>query len=308
MIIFSYVLVPNLKKELENIEKIKTEVILEQIPPAEEISLKFESKIENIISNLKLSGHALSKKDVEPILAVSKERRKNDTLSKVLQYKEALDYIKRNWQLSEENITDDAIYELIKIQNPELRIRKNQISEVLEFISVSPEHPVIKSALAYILIYPYLPEDDAFSIAGSISGLFLYKYGYDFREMINFEEYFSQDIEHLKNIISGDIEKENISAFLLYFVQSISIQAEKVLEKIKNRKGESRKYKLNDLTDRQRRILSLFEIPGVKITNRIVQKKFNVSQVTASRDLARLFALGTIFLNGKGRSVYYTKL
>lgn len=301
-------LVPNLKKELENIEKIKNEVILQQIPPAEEIFIKFDSKIENIISNLKLSGYRLNKKEVESIIATSKEGRRSDVLSKALHYKEALDYIKRNWQLSEENITDNHILELIKIQKPELRIKRGQISEVLEFISVSPEHPVIKSALAYILIYSYLPVEDAFQVAGSIARLFLYKYGYDFKEMINFEEYLGQDMDNLKNIISNDIERENISAFLLYFVQSISIQAEKVLEKIKNRKSEDKKYKLNDLTDRQKRILTLFDTPGSKITNRIVQKRFNVSQVTASRDLAKLSYLGTIFPNGKGRSVYYTKL
>jgi len=35
---------------------------------------------------------------------------------------------------------------------------------------------------------------------------------------------------------------------------------------------------------------------------------FKVSQITASRDLSKLGALGLLFIHGKGRSVYYTKI
>ncbi len=44
------------------------------------------------------------------------------------------------------------------------------------------------------------------------------------------------------------------------------------------------------------------------ITNKKVQKLFKVSQITASRDLAKLASVGLLFTHGKGRSVYYTKV
>lgn len=63
-----------------------------------------------------------------------------------------------------------------------------------------------------------------------------------------------------------------------------------------------------NLPNRHKRILSLFENPKATVTNRDIQRLFHVSQVTASRDLAHLAALGLLYSHGKGRSVYYTKL
>ncbi|MCX6732604.1 MAG: hypothetical protein NTV98_03635 [Candidatus Roizmanbacteria bacterium] len=54
--------------------------------------------------------------------------------------------------------------------------------------------------------------------------------------------------------------------------------------------------------------MNLFSTPGAKVSNRMVQKKFKVSQITASRDLAKLADSGLIFAIGKGRSTYYTKV
>jgi len=62
------------------------------------------------------------------------------------------------------------------------------------------------------------------------------------------------------------------------------------------------------LNGRQQSILSVLENPGEKITNKDVQKKFGVSQITASRDLSHLTTLGLLLAHGKGRSVYYTKV
>lgn len=63
-----------------------------------------------------------------------------------------------------------------------------------------------------------------------------------------------------------------------------------------------------NLTNRHKRILSLYENPKTTLTNRDVQRLFHVSQVTASRDLSHLSGLGLLYAHGKGRSVYYTKV
>ncbi len=63
-----------------------------------------------------------------------------------------------------------------------------------------------------------------------------------------------------------------------------------------------------ELNDRQTSILNMLDLPQGSITNRKIQKAYKVSQITASRDLAKLTTLGFLFSHGKGRSVYYTKV
>jgi len=100
----------------------------------------------------------------------------------------------------------------------------------------------------------------------------------------------------------------NLTIFLEYYANGIS---ERLAEVEKDVAGirlhlniPARDFEIND---RQREMLVLFEQPDMSLTNRKVQKLFKVSQITASRDLARMAALGLIFAHGKGRSVYYTK-
>ena len=63
-----------------------------------------------------------------------------------------------------------------------------------------------------------------------------------------------------------------------------------------------------DLTERQKEIVRLSAHPEATLTNASLQKRFSVSQITASRDLARLTGLGLLFAHGRGRSIYYTKV
>lgn len=308
MFTFSYVLLPTLKKELEEISNIRNKILIELISPRHEMALKFEAKAQIISSSLELDNKFISKKEILSIIERGKGKLKNGTVKDILQTKKALDYIKREWQLTDEDITPKAIYELISMQEVKTRTKRSEIVKIINFILVSPEHPIVQSALAFILIYDYLPDKEALRIATNVSRLFLYKYGYDLREMLNLEEYFIKDMTNFKKTLDNGIRDKNISSFLLYFVQAIAIQGEKVLKNIKNREIEAKSYNLYDLTDRQKKIITLFEIPGAKITNRNIQKQFKISQVTASRDLAKLFSIGMIFPNGKGRSVYYTKV
>ncbi|OGK57462.1 hypothetical protein A3H83_03340 [Candidatus Roizmanbacteria bacterium RIFCSPLOWO2_02_FULL_39_8] len=65
--------------------------------------------------------------------------------------------------------------------------------------------------------------------------------------------------------------------------------------------------RLLSLNSRQREIIQMLEDPKSRITNKQVQKKFSVSQITASRDLAKLTIVGVLFSHGKGRSTWYSK-
>ena len=51
-----------------------------------------------------------------------------------------------------------------------------------------------------------------------------------------------------------------------------------------------------DLNERQKVILGILDQPGVSITNKTVQKRFKISQITASRDLSKLAILGLLLV------------
>ena len=125
--------------------------------------------------------------------------------------------------------------------------------------------------------------------------------------MINLEEFFLSDLINLEKKLKNAGEGDNLSEFIEFYIQALSIQAERSLVFIQKRSNGQETDVLTKLSERQIKIFSLFDIPDVKITNRIVQREFGVSQITASRDLAKLFTLGLIYQKGRGRSVYYVK-
>jgi predicted HTH transcriptional regulator len=127
--------------------------------------------------------------------------------------------------------------------------------------------------------------------------------------MVNLQEFFFSDLLNLKQKLKRAREDKNLTDFIEYYIQAFSIQSEKGSRILKSKKpAHPTPNVFTKLSDRQIRILGLFTVPEVKISNKIVQKEFGVSQITASRDLSSLAALGLIFQKGKGRSVYYVKL
>ena len=136
--------------------------------------------------------------------------------------------------------------------------------------------------------------------------LFLYKYGYDFRRIVAYEEYFLKDRDSFQETISLAIKKQNLTQWLEYFTSGLIKQLENTINEIKLKKiDRSTTFHLNE---RQKQILFLFEEPNKKITNKIVMKEFKISPVTAARDLSKLANLNLILMVGKGRSTYYLKV
>jgi Fic family protein len=122
------------------------------------------------------------------------------------------------------------------------------------------------------------------------------------------DEYLRRDVVALKGAITSVQQSNNLTVWLEYFALGIIVQLNKALEDIhKNRFATTLPASYWKLNERQREILLMLEQPGTRITNKSVQKMFGVSQITASRDLAKLASLGLLFVHGKGRSVFYIK-
>ena len=123
------------------------------------------------------------------------------------------------------------------------------------------------------------------------------------------EEFIENDFRNFQDIVSDAHTSKNITKLFGYFINAVAIESDKILRKIRKREfitilPES----YYDLTQRQREILSVLEQPGAQISNKTVQKRFLVSQITSFRDLSKLSSLGILFVHGKGRSVYYTRV
>jgi Fic family protein len=142
-----------------------------------------------------------------------------------------------------------------------------------------------------------------------LSYLFLYRAGLDFRGMLNLEEYYKRDIITYKRMLDQAKIQGNMTTFIEYFALGVKTSLEVVLENIKNEKFQDNlPAKFWKLNSRQRSLMQTLENPEEKISNKDIQKRFGVSQITASRDLTHLSNLGLLLAHGKGRSVYYTKV
>ena len=309
MMNFSYTVTPTLKQEIENTEITRRKILLELLSPSQKLQLRYNTEIERIMASLRLCGVHLKKSQVlEYMSGANKE--KDDARKHIAEYKNSYDYIKFNWLLEDKNVEVRDIQKLFSAFKNTPDFNEHELKTVLDFIQINPEHPIIQSALAVMLFSELVPASNCQTAQiVMVALLFLYKFGFDFRGFLNLEEFIADDITRFKELLKKGKQEKNISEFLEYFTQIVSLSSEKAYQTISKRNIEHlQPDSYFKLSDRQKEILTILERPGAKITNKKVQKLFNVSQITASRDLSGLATLGLVFSAGKGRSVYYTRL
>lgn len=310
MIDFSFTITPTLKKEIEEINETRNKILVELLSRSQELELRWEANLDRITYSTRLTPKKLTRAETLDIVSPFKANETKLSKFEVKAYMNAYEWIDQKWFMNSDKVREDDIKKLFSFFPNKINTRDMQIKQILDFIQINPEHPIVQSALIFALMYEALPKNtDNIKLSLIVSYIFIYKYGYDLRGMINLEEFFSGDIDHFKNLLDEGVNNRNLSAFLEYFTQGVSISAEHGLRKIVSR--ESRHdlpASFYELSDRQREILMMFEKPGAKVSNKTIQKAFGVSQITASRDLAKLYSLGLIFSAGKGRSVYYTRI
>lgn len=136
--------------------------------------------------------------------------------------------------------------------------------------------------------------------------LILARAGYDAKGMLTLETTLINDHKAYSHALASIGSYGQMTIWLEYFA-TCTLEAYKSLEEHTifsiNHPEESTEFFLND---RQKQILLLLDGHGAKITNHEVQKRFRISQITASRDLARLVSLGLLVSFGKGRGISYS--
>lgn len=308
MLNFSYTISPFLKKELETLVNIRDGMLLQLVNPQDEIQLSWDALIERIHYSLILDGIQTSKKNI--VSTLSRTPTLKNAHPEIIGYRNSLSYIKQDWFYRPNlNITIYDLLSLYKSVYPKFEIHNTEYSRMLSFLQVNPEPPIIQAAIAFIMMYHILGKNNfAIRMSTLLSYVFMYKYGYSFRNMIVLEEHFAIHKTALEGALMATVKAKNLSPFLDVFIFAVEDQAKKALYKLRSKTINNDYPKgFFELTERQKHILAELDRPGARITNKIVQKLFKISQITASRELSNLTNLGLLKTSGKGRSIYYTK-
>lgn len=303
MINFSYNLSPILKNYLNKVDLLRQKILLTPISPKTELRLRWEAMINRIYWVMIFSKEkSINKTKVIKLISHQEKGRMRKEEEEILKYKNALDYIKINWLVSKKLVTTKDILTLYELACfGRFRSSQEVLKQLLDYLQRSPEHPVVQAAVAYIQIINTSPFSlGNTQVASLLSNLFMYKVGYDFRGLLVLEQCWHPDLI---------IYRTNLTPLLEEFSKLFANQ----LEKTANFDLDATELgalppSFWELNDRQKGILTYLEQPNLTITNKKVQKLFKVSQITASRDLTKLANLGLLFVHGKGRSVFYTKV
>lgn len=315
----SYNISEHIKSNLIKVEELRHEILLFPLSSKDELRLKWEATIDKIYWSLALSENPLSKRDIGKIISGTNTKNKISKYEiEALDQRSSFNYIRQYWLVTN-NLVDMTIVKKLYqtackgIYGPMSGLTsysEKRIISVFDYLQKGQDHPIIQAGIIQPEIIAITPFDNGNNkIARLLSYLYLYRGGYDIREMFNLEEYYKSDTSTYKKMLSLTRAGGNMTFWLEYFTYGVKTQLEKSLENIKKVKFQDENrptfWKLND---RQRQILEILNNPEGRMTNKDVQKHGKVSQITASRDLAKLVSLGLLLAHGKGRSVFYTRV
>lgn len=312
MLNISYNISPKLQEYLSKIDELRKQILLTPIPQALELRLKWEATLNRIHYSLKLAGNSVKKSDMLKLLLEITHKKINDGQQAVLDYKEALDRISRNWQGSQNAVDAKAIIDLHRIiGSGRLRLPQAGLQYLLDYLQARIENPIIQAAIMNIEMEKmqlFTQHNDL--IAHLSADLFLYKYGYDLKGFLSYEQSWMEDLDGFEENHKRALNTANLTLWLEYFASCVLKQAESIYQSLS--KPNAQIFDVREsfwkLNERQKSILGFLDSPQAAITNRQIQKRLKTSQITASRDLAKLTKLGFLFAHGKGRSVYYTRI
>lgn len=190
-----------------------------------------------------------------------------------------------------------------------------QIKDLLAFINSPAEqdvHPVLKSGIVHyelVRIHPFL--DGNGRVARALSTLILFLEGYDIRKFFSLEEYFDSDAaEYYSALQSVEKNKGDLTFFLEYFTEGLSIELSKIKEKVAKISVDANlKEKLGGkplmLSDRQLKIIEYIQKTGY-LQNKAFETLFPmVSEDTILNELKVLVKNGIVKKQGVTKGARY---
>lgn len=310
----AYTLSSELNAQITTIDAIRRRILLAPIPARTELRLRWDAMISRIHHAVSLEQENVSKKTIVDVITTQGRIKDKKMNKSILGYKRAFDSIRENWLLNQKSISSRHILDIaeasgVTFSRTVFNPLRDALDNILTYLQSHDDHPLIQAALAQSKMREIGPFEENTEWIGRLSSyLFLYKYGLDFRGLLVLEEGWAIDKVMYKKALESVKTDINVNRWLFYFISSMAGSLENIVDQlIKPGFLSEAPPSFFALNDRQKEILSMLDQPGIIMTNRKAQKMCKISQITASRDLARLASLGLIFPYGKGRSTYYTK-
>lgn len=317
MLPIAYTISPYLLRYLEQIEQTRQRIILFPIAPQKELQVLFQTITQRIHYALSLNEQILKPETIKTILAnqivISSQKhpeRYGKIQNVIINYKQAFDYLRRSWLLSTDAVTPMTLRTLYAFFSEEqMPLPDKRLQELLDYLQSTNDNPFVISALAKLECKRALPETEEHELFSTLCAyLFLYKAGMDCRGLLILEKPWSNDKRIYHGQYQTTMHKQNITSWIEYYVKLIAVELSQTYQSLNIISPTHEQPSIARLNERQKTIMTLLDDPQTVITNRTLQKIFHISQITASRDLAKLTMLGLLFPHGKGRSVRYTRI
>lgn len=310
----AYTLSAELNTQIATIDAIRCRILLAPLSPKTELRLRWDAMISRIHHAVSLEQKNVSKKTIVDVITTQGRIKDKEMNKSILGYKRAFDSMRENWLLSQKGISSRHILDIaeasgVTFSKAVFNSLRDALDNILAYLQSHDDHPLIQAALVQSKMREIGPFEEKTEWIGRLSSyLFLYKYGLDFRGLLVLEEGWAADMVFYKKALESVKTDINVNRWLFYFISSMAGSLEDIVDQlIKPSFLSEAPPSFFALNDRQKEILSILDQPGIIITNRKAQKMCKISQITASRDLAKLTSLSLVFPHGKGRSTYYTK-
>jgi hypothetical protein len=309
-----------LKETLNETESLRHQILLTPLPAKVEHRLQWEALIHRSYWSTSFGDATVKKTDIVRMFTERRKKRLRVSEHAVVNFRKAFDFIRNEWLVTTRPVQPSTLlilHTLCYPQNPDFRgnqqsFRKLEaaVNTLLDLLQTREDHPLVQAAIAHLQLLTLAPFGaDSEGLARIATYLFLYRRGYDARGLLVLEEHWRRTLTDYRRAVSQAAKDGNANQWLEYFVGGVKEHAKKLVDLV-----SAPRFSLDipvsyfELNDRQKSILELLEPPQAIISNRQVQRRFTVSQITASRDLTKLATLGLIAPRGKGRSVTYTRV
>lgn len=203
----------------------------------------------------------------------------------------------------------------VSFRPPEPNLVESEVSNLVGFMESEENleiHPVLKSGIVHyelVRIHPFV--DGNGRVARALSTLTLFRDGYDIRRFFSLEEYFDNNPNDYYFALQSVSEKDgDLTIWLEYFTQGLSIELSKIKDKIENISIDAHlKEKLGGkpimLTERQIKIIEYIQKIGY-LQNKAFGSLFPmVSEDTILNELKGLQSSGIIKKTGSTKGAKY---
>lgn len=312
MITLGYSLSSKLEQHLKEIDRLREQVLCVVLPGKSAQYLRWETMVDRLYAAISPARPVITKKTIIEILSRPRVRVPGSKEDEVLSYKSAFDHVASEWLVTSSPVTTDTLVSLARIIRAGTFRGKTDMDNLLDYLGRSPDHAVVTAGIGYLQMLRLEPVSSRIDwMAWLLAYLFLYKAGYNLNELIVLESLPQDRGKEWRHMVSEGKRHDNQTLWLEYFSACIRDEMRRVLQVVTAHYQDAiagTPRFLWRLTDRQKEILLLMDQPGVRMTNKKVQKGWKISAITASRELSALASLGLVYPHGKGRSVCYTRI